>query len=112
MMWATPDELDIISTSKNHDVKNGILSDGDPNDWFFALINLQTMAGQIGNGHYPISRMQSGWKQSHFLYPDIFLTLGQAYRKRHYCFTYCRFHRLADALGRYPLTLDRKVERQ
>ena len=58
---ATPDELDIISTSKNHDVKNGILSDGDPNDWFFALINLQTMAGQIGNGHYPISRMQSGW---------------------------------------------------
>ena len=57
----TPDELDIISTSKNHDIKTGILSDGDPNDWTFALINLQTMAGQIGNGHYPISRMQSGW---------------------------------------------------
>ncbi len=57
----TPDELDIISTSKDHDVKRGILSDGNVNDWILALINLQTMAGQIGNGHYPISRMQSGW---------------------------------------------------
>ena len=58
---ATPDELDIISTSKNHDIKSGVLHDADVNDWLFALINLQTMAGQIGNGHYPISRMQSGW---------------------------------------------------
>ena len=57
----TPDELDIISTSKNHDLKMGVLHDADTNDWLFALINLQTMAGQIGNGHYPISRMQSGW---------------------------------------------------
>ena len=58
---ATPDELDIISTSKNHDLKSGVLHDAAVNDWLFALINLQTMAGQIGNGHYPISRMQSGW---------------------------------------------------
>ena len=58
---STPDELDIISTSKNHDIKSGVLHDGNANDWLFALINLQTMAGQIGNGHYPISRMQSGW---------------------------------------------------
>ena len=57
----TPDELDIISTSKNHDLKMGVLHDADTSDWIFALINLQTMAGQIGNGHYPISRMQSGW---------------------------------------------------
>ena len=58
---ATPDELDIISTSKNHDIKTGILDDGGSDVWIFALINLQTMGGQIGNGHYPISRMQSGW---------------------------------------------------
>ena len=58
---ATPDELDIISTSKNHDIKTGVLDDSGPDVWFFALINLQTMGGQIGNGHYPISRMQSGW---------------------------------------------------
>ena len=56
-----PDDLDIISTSKNHDIKSGVLSNGDAGDWIFALTNLQTMAGQIGNGHYPISRMQSGW---------------------------------------------------
>ena len=58
---STPDDLDIISTSKNHDIKSGVLSDGEVGDWVFALTNLQTMAGQIGNGHYPISRMQSGW---------------------------------------------------
>ena len=58
---STPDHLDIISTSKNHDIKSGVLNDADANDWLFALVNLQTMAGQIGNGHYPISRMQSGW---------------------------------------------------
>ena len=57
----TPDDLDIISTSKNHDIKSSVLSDGEAGDWIFALTNLQTMAGQIGNGHYPISRMQSGW---------------------------------------------------
>lgn len=58
---ATADGLDIISTSKNHDVKRGILDDAGTDDWLFALINLQTMGGQIGQGHYPISRMQSGW---------------------------------------------------
>ena len=58
---ATPDELDIISTSKNHDIKKGTLSAADADNWIFALVDLQTMAGQIGNGHYPISRMQSGW---------------------------------------------------
>lgn len=57
---ATADELDIISTSKNHDIKKGVLHYADANNWLFALINLQTMAGQIGTGHYPISRMQSG----------------------------------------------------
>ena len=58
---ATADELDIISTSKNHDIKTGTLDDGSTDGWLFALINLQTMGGQIGNGHYPVSRMQSGW---------------------------------------------------
>ncbi|MCE2502351.1 MAG: hypothetical protein J4G13_16085 [Dehalococcoidia bacterium] len=58
---ATPDELDIISTSKNHDIKTGAFDDGSTDGWLFALINLQTMGGQIGQGHYPVSRMQSGW---------------------------------------------------
>ena len=58
---ATPDELDIISTSKNHDIKTGMLDHASTDGWMFALIDLQTMGGQIGNGHYPISRMQSGW---------------------------------------------------
>ena len=57
----TPDKLDIISTSKNHDIKTGVFDNTGPNYWIFALVNLQTMGGQIGNGHYPISRMQSGW---------------------------------------------------
>ncbi len=56
---ATPDELDIISVSRNHSVKNGIVQDGEIDDWLFALIDVQTMDGRPGNGYYGISRMNS-----------------------------------------------------
>ena len=56
---ATPDELDIISVSRNHSVKNGIVQDGAIDDWLFALIDVQTMDGRPGNGYYGISRMNS-----------------------------------------------------
>ena len=55
----TPDELDIISTSRNHDVKTGSLGAPKVDDWMFALINMQTMDGRPGNGYYGISRMNS-----------------------------------------------------
>ena len=55
-----PDELDVLITSKNHDVKKavGVLAAAD--DWVFALITLQTMEGYTGAGNFGISRMNSG----------------------------------------------------
>ncbi|MDE2831092.1 MAG: type I-E CRISPR-associated protein Cse1/CasA [Gemmatimonadota bacterium] len=57
----TPDDLDVLVTSKNHDVKRAIAQGGAPEDWIFALIDLQTMAGFLGAGNYGIARMNGGF---------------------------------------------------
>ena len=58
---ATPDDLDILVTAKNHDVKQAVAVGGGPDDWMFALIDLQTMAGFLGAGNYGIARMNGGF---------------------------------------------------
>ena len=58
---ATPDDLDLLVTSKNHDVKQGVAKACEPDDWVFALIDLQTMAGFLGAGNYGIARMNGGF---------------------------------------------------
>ena len=58
---ATPDDLDILVTAKNHDVKQTIAIGATPDDWIFALIDLQTMAGFLGAGNYGIARMNGGF---------------------------------------------------
>lgn len=58
---ATPDDLDLLVTSKNHDVKQGVARACAPDDWVFALIDLQTMAGFLGAGNYGIARMNGGF---------------------------------------------------
>ena len=58
---ATPDELDMLVTSKNHDVKASVASSGDTDDWIFALITLQTTEGFGGARNYGVSRMPSGY---------------------------------------------------
>lgn len=58
---ATPDDLDILVTSKNHDVKQAVAAACAPDDWLFALIDLQTMAGFLGAGNYGVSRMNGGF---------------------------------------------------
>ena len=57
---ATPDELDLLVTAKNHDLKSAVVSDANADDWLFALVNLQTMEGFGGAGNYGISRMNGG----------------------------------------------------
>ena len=52
----TPDELDMLVTSKNHDLKASVVSQGDVNDWIFAVLTLQTMDGNPGRNP-GISRM-------------------------------------------------------
>lgn len=56
----TPDELDLLVTSKNHDLKGAVVSSAQADDWLFALLTLQTMEGYSGAGNQGISRMNGG----------------------------------------------------
>ena len=56
----TPDELDMLVTSKNHDLKSAVAIESAVDDWLYALITLQTMEGFSGQGNYGISRMNGG----------------------------------------------------
>ena len=58
---ATPDDLDLLVTSKNHDLKQTVAVAAAPEDWILALIDLQTMAGFLGAGNYGIARMNGGF---------------------------------------------------
>ena len=57
----SPDDLDILVTSKNHDVKQTTATEAGLEDWLFALIDLQTMGGFLGAGNYQIARMNGGY---------------------------------------------------
>ena len=57
---ATPDGLDMLVTSKNHDLKSAVAERASVDDWVFALVTLQTMEGFGGAGNYGISRMNGG----------------------------------------------------
>ncbi|WP_417723394.1 hypothetical protein [Salipiger sp.] len=56
----TPDALDMLITSRNHDLKRDIARHAMPDDWIFALVSLQTMEGFGGAGNYGIARMNGG----------------------------------------------------
>ena len=58
---STPDDLDILITSKNHDVKRSIAVAGTPADWAFALISVQTTGPFHGAGNYGVARMNGGF---------------------------------------------------
>jgi CRISPR system Cascade subunit CasA len=56
-----PDELDMLATSKNHDLKGARMRSARPEDWMFALISLQTQEGGNSRFYKGISRMNSGY---------------------------------------------------
>ena len=58
---STPDALDMLVLSKNHDIKASVAARAEADDWIFALVTLQTMEGYGGRGNYGISRMPSGY---------------------------------------------------
>jgi CRISPR system Cascade subunit CasA len=58
---ATPDQLDMLVTAKNHDLKAARLTNASIDDWLFALVTLQTMEGFLGAGNYGVSRMNGGF---------------------------------------------------
>lgn len=55
------DEIDMLVTSKNHDLKGSRARRAQPEDWLFALLSLQTQEGFLGAGNYGISRMNGGF---------------------------------------------------
>lgn len=56
-----PDELDMLVTSKNHDLKAARMSNNSIETWIFALVSLQTQEGYLGAGNWGISRMNGGF---------------------------------------------------
>lgn len=57
----TPDALDMLVTSKNHDLKGERMRLASPEEWLFGLVSLQTQEGFLGAGNYGISRMNGGF---------------------------------------------------
>ena len=57
---STPDELDMLITARNHDLKQAIARNAEPEDWVYALASLQTCEGFGGRGNYGIARMNGG----------------------------------------------------
>lgn len=57
----TPDELDVLVTSKNHDVKMARMDAQAVEGWLYALLLLQTTSGFLGQGNYGILRMNGGF---------------------------------------------------
>jgi CRISPR system Cascade subunit CasA len=55
------DALDMLVTSKNHDLKSARARQAEPDDWLLALLSLQTQEGFLGAGNYGISRMNGGF---------------------------------------------------
>ncbi len=61
----TPDALDMLVMSKNHDLKTSVATQAGVDDWIFALITLQTMGGYSAAGskqqYHTISRMNGSY---------------------------------------------------
>ncbi len=57
---ATLDALDMLITSKNHDLKQSVAKRATPEDWVCALVSLQTSEGYGGAGNQGVARMNGG----------------------------------------------------
>lgn len=58
---SAPDQIDMLVTAKNHDLKSARMHRSTPEDWLYALISLQTQDGYAGRSNYGISRMNGGF---------------------------------------------------
>ena len=55
-----PDEIDMVITAKNHDLKQAVAAQHELDDWIFALVSIQTCEGFGGAGNYGVARMNGG----------------------------------------------------
>lgn len=57
----TPDELDVLVTAKDHDLKFARFPNDELEAWMYALVAYQTTSGFLGAGNYGIARMNGGF---------------------------------------------------
>ena len=57
----SPDELDILVTAKNHDLKKARARGDAIELWLYSLLSIQTASGFLGSGHYGSIRMNGGF---------------------------------------------------
>lgn len=57
----SPDNLDVLVTARNHDVKRSRVARAAAEHWIYVLVSVQTMAGYPGRKNYGIARMNGGW---------------------------------------------------
>ena len=60
-IFIAPDDLDILVTAKNHELKQSIAMRHSLDDWVYALVSLQTMAPYSGSRNYGIARMNGAY---------------------------------------------------
>ena len=56
-----PDELDVLVTAKNHDLKSNRMTAPRPEHWAYSLVTLQTSGGFDGRMNYGVARMNGGY---------------------------------------------------
>ena len=56
-----PDNVDVLVTTRNHDVKRSQIRSASPEMWVYALVTLQTSQGYPGRGYNRIARMKGGY---------------------------------------------------
>ncbi|MFB6231383.1 MAG: type I-E CRISPR-associated protein Cse1/CasA [Salinibacter sp.] len=76
----TPDQLDVLITSKSHDVKARRIRHPRPEHWIYALVTLQTMEGFLGRGNYGIVRMNGGFGNRPLVGLATDLSWGERFR--------------------------------
>ena len=55
-----PDDLDVLVTAANHDVKRSMAQQAHADDWIFTLVSVQTCGDYQGGGKQRIVRMNGG----------------------------------------------------
>lgn len=60
-VWKTPDDLDVLITSRAHDIKPHQIQFPRMEDWMFALVSVQTTWGYGGAGNYGVFRNRGSY---------------------------------------------------
>lgn len=78
---SSPDDLDMLVTSKNHDVKQHRIANPRAEHWIFALVTLQTLEGYMGRGNYGIVRMNGAYANRPLLSLTPELSWGERFQR-------------------------------